>query len=293
MTAAAPLLERLQAVRKTGSATWSARCPAHEDRSPSLSITNAQGRVLVHCHAGCAAEDVVAALGLRLADLFAVTASREWMPPCPPRLATKREPDPALMRPWLEQFDAAIPIPGTVAGEYLQARGCAVPPADGDLRCVKRLPHPSGYTGPAMLALARDPVTQAPMTMHRTWIAPDGSKPVSPARLLAPGLPKAGSVVMLWPAEAVTHGLGVGEGLETALALAQAYKPAWAALDAGNLASLPLLAGIDTLVVAVDGDAAGRKAAQALAARWSSSAEVVLVDVGDGRDLADLARSAA
>jgi hypothetical protein len=44
---------------------WSARCPAHDDRSPSLSITQRDGRVLVHCHAGCRQEAVIDALRAR------------------------------------------------------------------------------------------------------------------------------------------------------------------------------------------------------------------------------------
>ena len=50
---------------------WMARCPAHEDGNASLSISEGQdGRVLVHCHAGCTAEAVVKAVGLTLADLY-------------------------------------------------------------------------------------------------------------------------------------------------------------------------------------------------------------------------------
>lgn len=47
--------------RRSG-AGWMARCPAHEDRTPSLSLTERNGRVLVHCHAGCSQEAVIAAL---------------------------------------------------------------------------------------------------------------------------------------------------------------------------------------------------------------------------------------
>jgi Protein of unknown function (DUF3631)/Toprim-like len=54
----------------TSAAGWRARCPAHEDREPSLSITEADGRILLYCHAGCSAESVVDALGLKMADLF-------------------------------------------------------------------------------------------------------------------------------------------------------------------------------------------------------------------------------
>jgi len=64
------LLSRLDGVRKTGRG-WVAKCPAHEDRSPSLSITEGNdGRVLLHCFAGCRAADVAGAVGLQLADLF-------------------------------------------------------------------------------------------------------------------------------------------------------------------------------------------------------------------------------
>src|SRR5262245_19148362 len=50
---------------------WSARCPAHDDRNPSLSVSvGADGRVLLHCHAGCPTEDVAAKLGLTTADLM-------------------------------------------------------------------------------------------------------------------------------------------------------------------------------------------------------------------------------
>ncbi|MBN2566029.1 MAG: hypothetical protein JXB46_10005, partial [Candidatus Eisenbacteria bacterium] len=47
------------------------RCPAHDDHKPSLSVTEGDdGRVLLTCHAGCTPEDIVAALGLTMADLF-------------------------------------------------------------------------------------------------------------------------------------------------------------------------------------------------------------------------------
>lgn len=46
------------------------QCVAHEDRSPSLSVTRGSKGVILNCHAGCATEDVVSALGLTMADLF-------------------------------------------------------------------------------------------------------------------------------------------------------------------------------------------------------------------------------
>lgn len=67
----ARLLDRLDQVRDKGRDRWVARCPAHEDRKPSLSIAETpDGRVLVNCFSGCAVEDVLAAVGLTLEDLF-------------------------------------------------------------------------------------------------------------------------------------------------------------------------------------------------------------------------------
>src|SRR5215203_747350 len=55
--------------RRPGQAR--ARCPAHNGKSSSsLSLRSIPGRLLVYCHAGCPTQDVVAALGLSMADLF-------------------------------------------------------------------------------------------------------------------------------------------------------------------------------------------------------------------------------
>ncbi len=70
------LLSRLDLVREVPAGRgvarqWSARCPAHDDRRPSLRVgEKADGTVLIHCHAGCEAGDVLAAVGLSLADLY-------------------------------------------------------------------------------------------------------------------------------------------------------------------------------------------------------------------------------
>lgn len=65
------MLSRLEGVKRTGNETWLARCPAHADKSPSLSLReNDDGKILIHCHAGCSVHEVVAAVGLELSDLF-------------------------------------------------------------------------------------------------------------------------------------------------------------------------------------------------------------------------------
>ncbi|MBM3982084.1 MAG: DUF3987 domain-containing protein, partial [Planctomycetes bacterium] len=70
MTPTEALLSKLTGAKKTTSG-WCARCPAHEDRKPSLSVSEGEdGRALIHCHAGCAPEAVCAAVGLSLRDLM-------------------------------------------------------------------------------------------------------------------------------------------------------------------------------------------------------------------------------
>lgn len=70
------LLGRLEGVRKSGKG-WVARCPAHADRTASLSLAEGDdGRVLLHCFAGCGAADVVHAVGLTLVDLFPAPLDR-------------------------------------------------------------------------------------------------------------------------------------------------------------------------------------------------------------------------
>ncbi len=65
------LLDRLDKVKETGPGRWVACCPAHQDKHPSLSVREtSDGTLLVKCWSGCGAADVVAAVGLTLADLF-------------------------------------------------------------------------------------------------------------------------------------------------------------------------------------------------------------------------------
>lgn len=65
------LLSRLDAVRPRGPGRWQARCPAHHpDRNPSLSVNEGDTGILLKCWAGCELEEITAALGLTMADLF-------------------------------------------------------------------------------------------------------------------------------------------------------------------------------------------------------------------------------
>jgi len=65
------LIDRLDGVKETGYGKYVARCPAHDDQSPSLAIKDCgDGRILLHCFSLCETEDVLAAVGLTFADVM-------------------------------------------------------------------------------------------------------------------------------------------------------------------------------------------------------------------------------
>src|SRR5688572_14317958 len=72
------LLSRLHGVRKTGPDRWLAKCPAHQDRTASLSVRDDGGRTLVHCFALCEPEDVLGAVGLDWSALFPADPNRKF-----------------------------------------------------------------------------------------------------------------------------------------------------------------------------------------------------------------------
>lgn len=64
------LLSRLNKVKPNGNGKWLACCPAHDDRSPSLAIKDADGKILIHCFSGCETIDVLGAIGLDFSDIM-------------------------------------------------------------------------------------------------------------------------------------------------------------------------------------------------------------------------------
>lgn len=65
------LLSKLQKVKRTGAGRWIACCPAHNDKSPSLSVRLADDdRILIHCFAGCELASVLGAVALNFSDIM-------------------------------------------------------------------------------------------------------------------------------------------------------------------------------------------------------------------------------
>lgn len=128
MLPAMQVLAKLEKPRQVGPGRWVARCPAHPDRQPSLSVKEApDGRVLVYCFAGCPTQAVLAALGLEWCDLF---PDGDWRPR--PRTnearqeAARRQAEAILERRWQELVnDTALRLAGLIqrAGALLERGG--------------------------------------------------------------------------------------------------------------------------------------------------------------------------
>jgi putative DNA primase/helicase len=207
MSAAATVAEALGG-HKTGSG-WIARCPAHDDRSPSLSVGCADdGKVLVHCHAGCKQAEVISALRLRgLWDQRKIRSFNH----AAPRVAAIDWPDrddqkrtERALGIWQSSTSAKNPLVET----YLASRGLHIPPPP-TLRFHPGLKHPSGTIWPAMVALVTRGSDGAPIAIHRTFIARDGAgkAPVDPQKMML-GPCRGGGVLLGTPSDILMTGEG-------------------------------------------------------------------------------------
>lgn len=117
MSGADHLLSRLERVKRTGSGRWMARCPAHDDKGPSLSVRELDdGRVLIHCFSGCHVESVLGIIGLEIGDLFPERLADQAKP--------ERRPFPAADILRAVAFEALVvlaAVTAILAGELLSA----------------------------------------------------------------------------------------------------------------------------------------------------------------------------
>jgi hypothetical protein len=113
--------------RRAGPGRWMARCPSHEDRTPSLSLTERAGRVLVYCFAGCRQRDVIEALrarGLWPERISTPATRRRWAKARQASAATARDAFAwrRVMLDWLDRAKAAAIDyhTGVIAGDVLE-----------------------------------------------------------------------------------------------------------------------------------------------------------------------------
>lgn len=197
-------------------------------------------------------------------------------------------------------FREGLPIEGTPVTRYFERRGVdasKLPGLHHALRWHPACPWEQGRHG-AMVALMTDAITGEPRAIHRTAISGAGEKVGK--KMLGPA---GGCLVRMWPDDAITSGLVLGEGIETTLVAATRIEhrgtrlaPAWAACSAGGMAKFPVLAGVESLTLLVDHDESGtgERAALECSERWTAAGREVIRLTPNiaGQDFADLAGAA-
>ena len=249
--------------RKAGRG-WSARCPAHDDRNPSLSLRDsANGGVWVRCFTGCPRDEVVASL--KAMGLWTQCTSQKISRTLVRQTLNSNAIDDQKRTNYaLSIWNSSVIAQGTLVESYLASRGLCMPQTDA-LR-HKVLNHPSGGIWSVMIALVTRGEDNTPIGIHRTYLSPDGTgkAPVHPQKMML-GRCSGGAVRLAEP----TDVLMIGEGIENCLAAMQATGlPAWAALSTSGLKSLELLDTVRDIILLADGDDAGEAAAQTCAKRW-------------------------
>jgi hypothetical protein len=186
----------------------------------------------------------------------------------------------------LSIWQAAKPADRTLIETYLHSRGLRLPTAPA-LRFHPSLKHPYGDTWPAMIALVTRGSNDAPLAVHRTFLARDGrgKAPVDPQKMML-GPCRGGAVRLAKPGDL----LMVGEGIETCLAAMQETgHPAWAALSTSGLCALDLPKDVRDVIVLADGDDPGEAAARDCALRWKKEGrQVRIARPPKGMDFNDL-----
>jgi hypothetical protein len=270
------LIGRSVALKRASRGLLVGLCPWHTEKTGSFAVFSDH----YHCF-GCGAHGDAIGFVMRSENLDFIEAVEQLVQlplvgqpatRTPERTSRRREVSNAWRKPW----QAAKTIAGTLAQEYLRARGLQFDDPDGEIlrfhpACARIKPGTEAELErlPAMLALLRDVVTGEPTGILRTFLASDGRD-----RLRGDGARKVtgrrdGSAVMLSGFDDVTAGLGISEGVESGISvLNSGWAPVWAMTSSGNIAKLPPLLGIESLTVFADADPAGQRATAECVACW-------------------------
>ena len=253
------------------------RCPAHKDRTPSLSVDDGvDGRLLVKCFAGCEGKVVLSALQqLGIADGPAHRVQ-------PPRGRQGANADTNLSnrstrakRIWAR----ALPLAGTLADLYLQERGLTGP-WPPTLRFHPGVDYyEAGWVSPVILPALVGAIAVWPShfveAVQVTYLNPRHPRKAQVSTPRKSYGRVAGGAIRLARAE---DRLLIGEGAETVMSVMRVTGlPGWATTGTSGLRNLNLPAVVRTLTITADGDGPGERAAQAAANRWTSEGRTVRI----------------
>jgi hypothetical protein len=241
-------------------------CPAHDDRTPSLSVSLGRKAILFHCFAGCSNKDVIAALdrkGVRSRDLFDGSDLGVVDP------KNKLSFSPNARRLWR----SAAMITGSPAELYLTRRGLLC--ASDQLRYLGRTPlGPRAAVRflPAMLAAVTTDI--GIIAIHRTYLDLASGKIAGferPKRAL--GSLGNGAVRFAPP---VQGRLGLAEGIESALSAMQLFGiPCWATLGNERFGIVSIPESVRELYLFIDNDAGGALAGERAMKAYAAPTRVI------------------
>ena len=215
------------------------RCPAHNDSTPSLSLRQGNRGILVTCFAGCEPGDI-------LRELRRVSPERRYeAPPVSSGNSTAN-----VARLW----ERGLAIEQGLALRYLTGRSLGI---HSDLRFLARCPlgpRPFTVFKPALLVAVRE--GRSLVALQRIFLDPMSAQYEAKVML---GRPGRGA----WQGGIPKRELALAEGFESAAAF-QEYRsiPTWAALGARRLDQIQIPPDVQTLILAEDNDAEGRRAAE-------------------------------
>lgn len=275
------LAETARRICESRGGKWSgtkgmARCPAHDDRTPSLSVSLGRQAILFHCFAGCEQQSVLAALaqeGFEAPALFSASAITNE-----PEPTSSRNPSAAALRIWRD----AQPLHASPAKVYLESRGILA--ASWALRFHPRTPlGPKGHARflPAMIAAVS--LDKGPIAIHRTFLSTEASTKATfdkPKRAL--GSLGEAAVRLFAP---VSGKLGLAEGIESAMsAYALTGVPVWATLGNERFGLVSIPDSVTELHLFVDHDAGGVLAASRGEAAYVRDGRTIHVRKPSSRD---------
>lgn len=259
-------------------------CPAHNNhRTEALSLTDgANGKLLLHCFAGCTFDDIKIALE----DRSLWSAGSKFA-----KCSEIQDISGALLKAKRAEktWKKSKPASGTLVEKYLRKRSidCPIP---NSIRFNESCWHPSGVTLPAMVAKVE---WANHFSIHRTYLNPAGRKAdiSTPKAIL--GASSGGHVALCSRSFDI---LTVCEGIETGLSLMsgliEPVHTVWSCLSTSGMKHLKLPGNPTQLCIATDGDDAGRSAGLQLAERaYNLGWRVQFLHAPKGADFNDVLKN--
>lgn len=276
----APELAGRLGLRRAGG-SWRGTCPCCGYGSDAFGLTQRGAHVVASCWS-CGDSAAIARL------LRAEGVPHAPPPPDLARAERQAERQARAQERAAGLWAGADPAAGTPVETYLRSRHLPDLAHSPALRWRRDTPHPGGGRLPAMLGLVSAPDGK-PVALHRTFLKRDGSGKADATPTKASIGRIFGGAIRL--AEA-GPALVVGEGIETSAAAGVlAGLPSWAAVNAGNMGrAMVLPPEVREVIVAVDNDPPGRRAAAEAGARWRGEGRRVryLIPRAEGADAADI-----